>query len=126
VTGTRQILRNCTITGNGHGYVPPSPTVHGDRVKVFDSIVADNEGVGVEGYSVFIRDSAVTYNGQSPACGVTHNCNVDVGSFRKPRIRDTQCEYSFDSRACGGCNGESPFVDVTDRTLHHWGICSLD
>jgi hypothetical protein len=126
VWGWRQVIRNSTITGNGNGSVPPSPTVHGDRVAVFDSIITGNEGIGVEGVSVRVRDSNVSGNGTSPVCGVTYNCIFDIGSYRRPRVRDTTCDRSLDSRACGECNGEQPLQEINDARIHNWGVCTLD
>lgn len=126
VWGWRQVIRNSTISGNGNGSVPPSPTVHGDRVAVFDSIITGNEGIGVEGVSARVRDSNVSGNGTSPVCGVTYNCIFDIGSYRRPRVRDTTCDRSLDSRACGECNGEQPLQEINDARLHNWGVCTLD
>lgn len=126
VTGRRQLLSGCTITSNGDGIEPAIPAVHGDRVRVLDSIVTGNQGVGVEGVKIRVKDSDVSGNGLAPECGTTHNCNYDLGSFLKPRVIDTACSQSFDSRACGGCNGHVPLTDDTNPALHNWGVCSLD
>jgi len=126
VWGWRQVIRNSTITMNGYVFTPPSPTVHADRLAIFDSVITGNAGIGAEAKSVRVRDSNVTQNGTSSACGVTHNCNFDLGSYRKLRIRDSTCDRSFDSRACTECNGEQPLADVNDPRIHNWGVCTLD
>jgi hypothetical protein len=102
------------------------PAVHGDRVRVYSSTITENNGIGVEGVKVKVVDSAVLDNGIAPECGVTHNCSYDVGSFKRPRVENTPCETSFDSRPCGGCPGHEVLTDATNPALHNWGVCASD
>jgi len=126
LTGDRLRLENCTIVNNGLSTLAPVPAVHGHAIRVFNTTIIDNQGVGAEGIRATVRESVVTNNGLHESCGVTYNCNFDIGSMRKPRIRDTICNYSFDASACGGCPGQVPLTETTDPALHNWGLCTLD
>ncbi|MFQ5601622.1 MAG: hypothetical protein ACE5G2_13860, partial [Candidatus Krumholzibacteriia bacterium] len=110
LTATKLRLENCVIRGNGIGVrsAGPSPAVHGHVVRVFNSTITGNLGIGVEGIRLRVKDSVVVNNSLDPSCGVTHNCNFDIGSYRKLRAKNVTCNYSFDSRACGGCPDEGP------------------
>lgn len=126
LTGDRLRLENCTIINNGLSTLPPHPAVHGHAIRVYNTTITDNQGVGAEGIRATVRESVVTNNALHESCGVSYNCNFDIGSMHKPRIKDTICNYSFDASACGGCPGEVPLTELTDPTLHNWGLCALD
>jgi hypothetical protein len=127
----RALIRNSTITGNG-GIPQPdgrmkssSAVVFGGRVEIYDSIIADNQWAGVEGYRIRVENSTVMGNGLHSTCGVTRNCKFDIGSHKQPRVENLQCERSLDMTSCE-CTGHSPYVPEIDPALNNWGICTLD
>lgn len=129
----RVIIRNSLITQNGGiaqgdtGLVRlTSAVVFGAVIRIDNSMIYDNAWPGAEAHRrVLARDSTVTGNGWFPECGVTRTCNFDIGSGRKPALRDTVCGVSLDMESCN-CDGDAPFGPDTDPATHNWGVCSQD
>lgn len=86
------VARGVTITGNGRIGIS---TTAGGRARVNDSTVVDNDA------------SAVCTPPTAVAC-------YDIGSGRRPDVRNTTCKRSFrpDDTTVGDCNG--------------WCVCSED
>lgn len=129
----RVLIRNSIIANNG-GIAQPdtglvrltSAVVFGAVIRIDQSMIYDNAWPGAEAHRrVVARDSTVTGNGWFPECGVTRTCNFDIGSRRKPTLRDTVCDVSLDMESCN-CNGDFSFGPDTDPATHNWGVCSLD
>lgn len=133
VSPRRVIIRNSIITDNGGvaqtdtGLVRlTSAVVFAAVVRIDNSTISDNAWPGAEAHRrVVARDSIVTGNGLFLECGVTRTCNFDIGSGRKPALRDTVCGVSLDMESCN-CDGDAPFGPDTDPATHNWGVCTSD
>jgi hypothetical protein len=137
VTSPRRVrIRNSTITDCG-GYPQPddgeislsSATVWAKTIKVESSVIANNYSGGLESLDgrVIVRDSIVAGNGTNPDCGVTLACNYDIGSQRRPRLRNVTCDRSFDfSQSASDCDGGDAISPGCDPRIHHWGACDDD
>jgi hypothetical protein len=92
------IAKSCTSSGNGnHG-------IDGYPVRAVALNVQGNGGMGiVSAKTLSVRDSTVTGNGVAFE-------GADVASARRPRVRNTTCDYSRDIGA--GAN--------------NWGVCAAD
>lgn len=128
----RVVVRNSTVANNG-GYPQPdtglvqktSAVIFAEVIRVFDSTIVDNAWAGIEGGRAYVRDSVIANNGTFDECGVTRNCRFDVGTRRRPRVRDSNCGTSLDMTSCA-CNGDSEVTPETSPEFHNWGVCSLD
>jgi len=89
-----------TIADNG------SSGVRSQRVVVRNSMITGNGNFGaVSGPNrrVVLRDSQVVGNGLSAECALGAAC-ADVASGRKPRLRDSTCDTSWNSRSLDGAD----------------------
>ncbi len=95
------------ITGNG------ASGVRSQRLVIRSSFVSGNGNFGAVGgldRRVVLRDSQVVGNGMSPECALGAPC-ADIAAGRRPRLRHSLCNTSWDSRSLDGANWQVCFRD---------------
>jgi hypothetical protein len=121
IRGDKVKLIDSTVTDNGG----LGAGVRGEaQVKLIAAVITGNGGAGVEGGKLHAQDSTVTGNGTDPACGVTAVC-ADLSLQRKPHLKRTPCDTSLDRLACTCSVGAAPGPG-TDPATHNFGVCAND
>jgi hypothetical protein len=99
IVGYRQVrVVDSTLVGNG------GSGVRSQRVVIRGSLITANASFGALSgprRRVVLRDSQVTGNGIGDACALGAPC-ADVASGRKPRLRHSVCDTSWDSSSPDG------------------------
>ena len=129
-SGGALLVRDLSVVGSGGDGL-----VGYEQVRVIDSNVSGNGGTGVVSKRVLVRgstitgnanfgamtdakrrvvlrDSQVTGNGLNPTCGLLPFPCADIASGRRPRVRQSSCDTSYNP-ASGEAGAD-------------WSVCTYD